>query len=39
MITVRSLLEDHRARRADHTFRIWNLVVLSAWMARHRIEV
>ena len=35
---VRRLRDEHRARTRDHTFALWGLVVLSAWMERYRVQ-
>lgn len=29
---LQALLDDHRARRADHGHRLWNLMVLELWL-------
>jgi asparagine synthase (glutamine-hydrolysing) len=37
MPAVERLLTEHQAKKADHTFRIWNLMVFSAWSQRYGI--
>lgn len=34
MTNVESLLEDHRAGRADHAYRLWSLLVFELWRQR-----
>lgn len=36
---VRRILDEHQRLRADNTFKIWNLVVFSAWAERNRATV
>lgn len=37
MAEVQRLLREHREMSADHTFRLWNLVIFSAWKEENRV--
>lgn len=39
MEAVTNLLRSHRERRADNTFKLWNLIIFSAWKEHFRITV
>lgn len=38
MPAVERLLAEHQEQRSDHTFKIWNLMVFSAWSQRYGIS-
>ena len=35
--TVKQLVADHRSGRRDNTFKLWNLIVFSAWLEHNQI--
>ena len=39
MTAVRRLADDHQSLKADNTFKIWNLMVFSAWREHNNVVV
>jgi asparagine synthase (glutamine-hydrolysing) len=39
MKVVDRLMREHKDRQADHTFKLWNLMVFSAWSERFSVSI
>jgi asparagine synthase (glutamine-hydrolysing) len=39
MSIIKQMIHEHQTKKADHTFKLWNLIFFSAWKERYKISL